>query len=1151
MKRYSKFIKGLCVFTALTLVLSCVPLFASAASSTITFSVFSDMHYLADNLYDYNSPAWQVYLRTTHRQMELANSILDNAFDLSEHYLEEAKRNNSAFVLIPGDITKDGEYESHKQMAEKFAAFEAETDIPVFVVPGNHDIRNSNATDYTGEKAVPARITEPTDFEILYKDFGYDESDPGCVSRFKPAAGNYGGYLSYSWKLNDDYMLIAVDSNKYSADNGSEKNEHLTDGMIGDDLMDWIKEQAQYANDNGLQIILMQHHNLVQHMDIEEATFFAFVIDNWEYVCDTYADAGIHYAFTGHLHSHDTASYVNDNGERITDLLSSTITGYPNMMRIAEFTYSDGDFSMNMVSHDIDELTPLSYERNGETITYEQPFKYTNSYDMTFGETIEDFAYSAVDGLVESYFPQIQAAGGLLGFLKEKNIDLEKIIVDALGTNGLALGDVEILTVSQNLMGLIKDIGKQIDERYINDPDYCLEFVRTILHKLLSFELSDKPCTLFYEQSGHGNATGPTTLDDFGQMMLLAYYGGDEIGEDDPMVQDVLAKFESGELAKEFFALLRETVVEDLVKNEILANIDFNPGELFPDGTLLALTGDILQAVSTALLGGDNSLLNLVNSVLGIALVPDKYSSLDNILDTLIGDEFFVDSQFQAWGHTISWMVSTLVIDHNPMRQADGSYAITYSGPEDVEATVENYRLPSNIAITMSGSPVGADITWLTKYSVTGTDIQIVNYSENPDFENGTEYGIDSVSSHTDSTFISYPGADLGIIAFLDFEKEYTRHCVTVNFTESGKYSYRVGDASRGWWSEPGVIEVDYDSDKAAFIAVADIQGQNPTHYGVVNDTFKAAFDTVPEANFIVSAGNQVTLAKNSHHWRDLLNVNSEFFSNKFFMPSSGSREKAGGYVAENFSLPATASDSETGVYYSYDYGNIHFTVINTNDVENKKLSAEQLEWIEEDISSSDAKWKIAVIPNAIYSNGAHSGDKDVKGVRAQLSPLLSRLGVDLVLQGRECVYWRSGAISGGVEISAKEKTVSYNGLDYTAKINPQGTVYVVPGSGGVKRSHAEKEDSSFPDAEVKFTPDAPMFVSVRTDGDMLYFDAYTVKDGKAERVDNFAIEKNSEAANDAASLLGRLVSFIANRLNISWLWRLIAVIRKVFSFAF
>jgi hypothetical protein len=77
------------------------------------------------------------------------------------------------------------------------------------------------------------------------------------------------------------------------------------------------------------------------------------------------------------------------------------------------------------------------------------------------------------------------------------------------------------------------------------------------------------------------------------------------------------------------------------------------------------------------------------------------------------------------------------------------------------------------------------------------------------------------------------------------------------------------------------------------------------------------------------------------------------------------------------------------------------------------------------------------------------------------------------------------------------------------------------------------------------------MFVSVRTDGDMLYFDAYTVKDGKAERVDNFAIEKNSEAANDAASLLGRLVSFIANRLNISWLWRLIAVIRKVFSFAF
>ena len=558
----SKFFKALCVLMSIAIIAVTVPVLrAKAATASATFAVFSDMHYLADSLYDVNSKAWANYLETTHREMEQAGVLVDRALEVSEHYLEEAKANDSAFVLIPGDLTKDGEYESHKEMAQKFAAFEAETGIPVFVVPGNHDIRNSNATDYTGETSKRAKKTQPGDFEKIYKNFGYDENDPDCISRFHPASGKLGGYLSYSWKLNDSFMLLAVDSNKYSADNGAPKNEHVTDGMIGEDLMNWIKEQCAYAKENGLQIVFMQHHNIVQHMDIEEATFFAFVIDNWEYVCDNYADAGIHYVFTGHLHSHDTASYVSDNGERVTDLLTATLTGYPNEMRIAEFTATGSEYKMEMQSHAVDEFTPVSYVRNGETITYAQPFKYTSSYDMTFGKDIKEFAYSAVLGLVKTYFPQIQKAGGLINFLTSKGVDLESIIRNALGTNGLQIGDTEILTVSQNLMGFINELGSQIDARYINNKDYTMSVVSDLLDTLLGFEVSDKPCTLYYDRAGHGTLTGPTTLDDFAQTALLSYYGGDEDITADPMIQDVLDRFESGELAQEFFTLLRKRLL--------------------------------------------------------------------------------------------------------------------------------------------------------------------------------------------------------------------------------------------------------------------------------------------------------------------------------------------------------------------------------------------------------------------------------------------------------------------------------------------------------------------------------------------------------------------------------------------------------------
>lgn len=1145
MKR-SKLFKALCVIMSITVLAVTVPVIrARAAATSATFAVFSDTHYLSDKLYDVNSAAWANYLETTHREMEQAGALVDRALEVSEHYLQEAKLNNSAYVLVPGDITKDGEYESHIEMAEKFAAFEEETGIPVFVIPGNHDIRNSNATDYSGEKSVKAKKTQPADFEKIYKDFGYDENDPDCISRFHPKSGKLGGGLSYSWKLNDDFMLIAVDSNKYSTDNGAPTNEHVTDGMIGEDLMNWIKDQGAYAKENGYKIVFMQHHNIVQHMDIEEATFFAFVIDNWEYVCDTYADAGIHYVFTGHLHSHDTASYVNDNGERVTDLLTATLTGYPNEMRIAKFTAAGDEISMDMRSHSVDELSPVSYVRNGETITYAQPFKYTSSYDMTFGKDIYEFAYSAILGVIRNYFPQIQKAGGLVGFLSEKGINLEEIITNALGTNGLQIGSTEILTVSQNLMGFINELGSQIDARYINDREHTLEVVSDLLTTLLSFEVSDKPCTLYYEKTGHGNPNGPTTLDEFAQTALLSYYGGDEDISADPMIQDVLDRFETGELAQEFFTLLRKTVVEDFALNEVLANLDFNPGELFPDGTALAVLGDILQGITEALLGGDNSFLNLVTSVLGIVFVPEKYSSVDNIIDTLIGNEHFTPSQMQAWGHTVSWMVGTLLIDKNPTEKVDGDYTLVYSGKEKVEATADNYRLPSDIAVTPGADcSTQANFTWLTKYSVTASDIEIVPYSENPSFGRGANDGLD-IQSSSKTVTISYPGADLGIIAFLDFNKEYTRHYVTVSNLEPGKkYSYRIGDASRGWWSETGTLQTADNTDKTAFIALADMQGQNDTQYGVFADVLKTAFKTVPDAKFVVSAGSQVTLAKNCKHWKSFFNTAAGSLINTFFMPAAGAREKAGGYVSEYFSLAnVPVQKTDTGVYYSYDYNNIHFTVLNTNNLADKKLGEPQLNWLKEDVSSSDADWKVVVLPKAIYSNGANSTAKENKNIRAQLNGLLPYLGVDLVLQGQDCVYWRTGALSGGLPAISGKDNVTYNGSQYKAMVNPQGTVYALPGTAGVKRAAAVNSTSGdFPDAEVSFVPDAPMFAAVRTDGDTLYYDAYKVIDGKAERADSFAISKTG------GSGAGSFFNLLASKLDLSFLWKIIGIFFRIFS---
>ena len=74
------------------------------------------------------------------------------------------------------------------------------------------------------------------------------------------------------------------------------------------------------------------------------------------------------------------------------------------------------------------------------------------------------------------------------------------------------------------------------------------------------------------------------------------------------------------------------------MQGEILANLDFNPGELFPKGTMFFVFGRILQGTVEALLGGDNSFINLIDSVLSIPLVPEEYSSINSIIEHLLGE---------------------------------------------------------------------------------------------------------------------------------------------------------------------------------------------------------------------------------------------------------------------------------------------------------------------------------------------------------------------------------------------------------------------------------------------------------------------------------------------------------------------------------
>ena len=156
-----------------------------------------------------------------------------------------------------------------------------------------------------------------------------------------------------------------------------------------------------------------------------------------------------------------------------------------------------------------------------------------------------------------------------------------------------------------------------------------------------------------------------------------------------------------------------------------------------------------LRFVVELLLGGDNSFLNLVESALSIPFVPEEYSSIDSIIDTLLG-EYITFSQYEAWGGTIAWMLGSLCTDKNPTEKSDSNVTLSYKGKIDVSATQDNYRLPSQIAVSLGeDSSTEVSITWLTKYSLTDSDIQIAPYSANPDFSDEIPDGVTSIGNYT------------------------------------------------------------------------------------------------------------------------------------------------------------------------------------------------------------------------------------------------------------------------------------------------------------------------------------------------------------------------------------------------------------------
>lgn len=174
---------------------------------------------------------------------------------------------------------------------------------------------------------------------------------------------------------------------------------------------------------------------------------------------------------------------------------------------------------------------------------------------------------------------------------------------------------------------------------------------------------------------------------------------------------------------------------------------------------------------------------------------------------------------------------------------------------------------------------------------------------------------------------------------------------------------------------------------------------------------------------------------------------------------SSTSSTQSGPYY-EAYVLPTDGSAgglaSGTEAYYSFDYADVHFVVLDSEGSSRSPAGA-MLTWLEADLAATDARWIISYWHHPPYTDGSHDSDRESQLVqmRENVLPILEAHAVDLVLTGHSHIYERSYLVRGAFDTpttAAGHITDMGDGRldgDGAYASGPGGTVHVVAGHGG------------------------------------------------------------------------------------------------------
>ena len=229
--------KNLCIFLILlSLFLVHDPVRAKTeAMEPLRIAFLADLHYIAPELTDHGSLFTQITENADGKITRYCEEITDA-------FIEQLLRNPVDALILPGDLTFNGAVQSHAVLAEKLLRLR-DAGIPVFVIPGNHDLFNNNAARFDNTRFTRIESADAFQFRRIWSSFGYDQA-LSCAP----------DSLSYVLDLPGNIRLLMIDVNT---------EDHI--GILTEATYNWICRQLDAADNDDRRVLAISHQTLLTH----------------------------------------------------------------------------------------------------------------------------------------------------------------------------------------------------------------------------------------------------------------------------------------------------------------------------------------------------------------------------------------------------------------------------------------------------------------------------------------------------------------------------------------------------------------------------------------------------------------------------------------------------------------------------------------------------------------------------------------------------------------------------------------------------------------------------------------------------------------------------------------------------------------------